>query len=162
MLKVIPKAWSYTFAVKEGDRPVAQVVDLSWWRYDGEIRIQDAVYTARRDRTSYVLESTAAGVIARAERPRWWSRKFIIEHSGRRYTLRAKSLLSRQLLLFEGSQRIGSIAPEGLFTTKASVEFPQTLPMFLQVFIIWLAMTVWKGEAGAAAAGGAAALSSGG
>lgn len=78
MLKVIRKAWSYTFSVTDGTKSVAQAVDLSWWRDKGELRIQDAIYTARRDNSSYVLES-AAGVLARAERPRRWLREFVIE-----------------------------------------------------------------------------------
>jgi hypothetical protein len=85
-------------------------------------------------------------VIARAERPRRWLRELGIEHSDRRYTLRAKSPFRRQLLLLEGSTQIGSISPDGLFTRKAEVELPQALPLFLKVFIIWLAMTIWKQE----------------
>jgi hypothetical protein len=143
MLKVIPKAWSYAFSVTDGTESVAQAVDLSFWRDKGELRIQGYIYKARRDRSSYVLES-AAGVLARAERPRRWLRELGIEHSGHRDTLRAKSPFRRQLLLLESSTQIGSISPEGLFTRKAEVELPQALPLFLKVFIIWLAMTIWK------------------
>lgn len=143
MLKVIPKGWSYSFSVTDGAESLAQAVDLSWWRDKGELRIQGYVYKASRNRSSYVLES-AAGVLARAERPRRWFRELDIEHSGHRYTLRGKSPLVRQLLLLEGSTQIGSISPEGLFTRKAEVELPQALPLFLRLFIIWLAMTVWK------------------
>jgi hypothetical protein len=142
-MKIIPKVWSYEFSVTEGTETVAQSVDLSFWRDKGELRIQGFLYKARRNRSSYVLES-AAGVLARAERPRRWLRELGIEHSDRRYTLRAKSPFRRQLLLLEGSTEIGSISPEGLFTRKAEVELPQALPLFLKVFIIWLAMTIWK------------------
>ena len=142
-MKIIPKAWSYAFSVTDGTECVAQAVDLSFWRDRGELRIQGYIYKARRNRSSYVLES-AAGVLARAERPRRWLRELGIEHSGHRYTLRAASPFRRQLLLLEGSTQVGSISPEGLFTRKAEVELPQALPLFLKVFIIWLAMTVWK------------------
>lgn len=144
-MKIVPKAWSYAFSVMDGSERVAQAVDLSFWRDKGELRIQGFIYKARRDRSSYVLES-GTGVIARAERPRRWLRELGIEHSDRRYTLRAKSPFRRQLLLLEGSTQIGSISPDGLFTRKAEVELPQALPLFLKVFIIWLAMTIWKQE----------------
>jgi hypothetical protein len=144
-MKVIPKAWSYSFSVTDGTESVAQAVDLSFWRDQGELRIQGYIYKARRNRSSYLLESTA-GVLARAERPRRWLRELGIEHLDRRYTLRAKSPFRRQLLLLEGSTQIGSISPDGLFTRKAEVELPQALPLFLKVFIIWLAMTIWKQE----------------
>jgi hypothetical protein len=145
MLKVIPKAWSYAFSVTDGSETVAQAVDLSWWSDKGELRIQGARYRAHRDKSAYILES-AAGVVARAERPNRWSSVFDIEHSGHRYTLRAKSAFRRQFLLLEGSTQVGSVSPEGLFTRKAAVWLPQSLPLFLQVFIVWLAMTLWKHE----------------
>jgi hypothetical protein len=143
MLKVIPKAWSYAFSVMDGTKPLAQAVNLSWWRDKGELRIQDEIYTARRDKSSYILES-AAGVLARAERPRKWFREFVIEHMGHLYTLRAKSAFGRQFVLLEGSTQVGSVSPEGLFTRKAVVDLPQAFPLFLQVFIIWLVMTLWR------------------
>jgi hypothetical protein len=143
MLKVIPKAWSYAFSVTDGATSIAQAVDLSWWRDKGELRIQGAVYRTHRDGSSYVLESSSK-VIARAERPRMLFREFVIEHSGHRYTLRAKSAFRRKFLLFEGESQVGSISAEGFFTRKAAVELPSQLPLVLQVFIIWLAMTLWK------------------
>jgi len=143
MLTVTSNAWSYTFSVTDGTESVARAVDLSWWGDKGELRIQDDIYTARRDKSSYLLES-AAGVLARAEQPRKWFGELVIEHSDRRYTLRAKSALRRQFLLLEGSRRIGSLSPEGLFTRNAAVELPKAIPLLLQIFIIWLAMTLWK------------------
>jgi len=145
MLKVIPRAWSYAFSVMHGSESVAKSVDLSWWRDKGEIRIQDDIYTARRDKSSYVLES-AAGVLARTQRPRRWHRELVIEHSGRRYTLRAKSAFRREFQLLDGPMKIGSISPEGLFTRRAAVELPKMFPLVLQVFIIWLVMMLWKHE----------------
>ena len=143
MLKVIPKTWSYSFSVTDDARSIAQSVDRSRWRDKGELRIQDDIYTARRDKSSYVLESTA-GEVARAAQPRKWRRELFIEHAGHRYTLRARSAFRRDLLLFEDSTQIGSVSPDGFFSRKAAVELPKELPLFLQVFVIWLAMTLWK------------------
>ena len=78
VMKVIPKAWSYAFSVMEGAESGAQTVDLSFRRDAGELRIQGYIYKARRNRSSYVLES-AAGVLVRAERPRRWLRELGIE-----------------------------------------------------------------------------------
>ena len=143
MLKVIPKTWSYSFSVRDDARSVAQAVDRSWWRDKGELRIQENIYTARRDKSAYVLES-AAGLLARAEQPRKWRRELFIEHSDHRYTLRAMSAFRRDLILFEDSAQIGSVSPDGLFSRKAAVDLPKELPLYLQVFVIWLAMTLWK------------------
>ena len=143
MLKVIPKKWSYSFSVTEDTRSVAESVNRSGWRDKGELRIQNDIYTARRDKSSYVLES-AAGVVARTEQPRKWRRELIIDHAGRRYTLRAKSGFRREFLLLDGPVKIGSISPEGLFTRRADADLPKFFPLYLQVFIIWLVMTLWK------------------
>ena len=42
-------------------------------------------------------------MLARAAQPRKWRRELFIEHSGHLYTLRAKSALRRDLMLFEDS-----------------------------------------------------------
>ena len=156
MLKVVPKSWwSYTFSVTDGGRPVAQAVNRSCWRDKAELQVEGAAYTARRDKSSFILESAGAP-IARAERPRRWFREFVIEHSGRRYLLRRRSAFRRQYLLLEGSTRAGSITPGGLFGRKAAVELPPDVPLHLQIFIIWIVMTLWKHDdnAGAAVVGG--------
>lgn len=151
MLQVIPKAWSYAFSVTDDAEPVAQAVDRSWWGDKGELRVEGATYTARRDKASYVLES-AASVLARAEKPRMFSREIVIDHAGRQYRLRPRSAFRREFLLFEGDAQIGSVAPEGAFTRKAVVDLPTTLPLVLRVFVIWLVMTLWKHGDSAAAA----------
>jgi hypothetical protein len=145
MLSVVPKAWSYTFSVLDGTESVAQAVELSWWGDKGELRIQGVTYTARSGESCYILES-ASGVLARAERPRKLFRELVVEHSGHRYRLRERSVFRREFVLFEGSRERGSISPEGLFTRKAAVTLPKAFPLFLQVFVIWLAMMLWKHE----------------
>ena len=146
MLKVTPKAWSFAFSMTDGAESAAQTVDLSWWSDKGELRIPGATYRTYRDKSAYVLES-ATGVLARAERAQREFREFVVEHSGRRYTLRAKTAFRRQFLLLDGNTQVGSISPEGLFTRKAAVKLPQALPLFLRLFFVWLAMTLWKHEA---------------
>lgn len=141
-LRAVPKAWSYTFSVKDGTDSVAEVVDVSWWGEKGELKVQGETYSACYEKPAYILES-AAGVLARAEHLKWLSRELAIEYAGQRYILRGKAL-HREFLLLEGDTQIGSIAAEGFLTRKVAVELPKELPLFLQVFIIWLAMTVWK------------------
>jgi hypothetical protein len=144
MLTVIPKTWSYAFRVMDGTRTVAETVNVSWWRDKAQLSVEGTDYTVRRERSTSFLESAAAGVLARAERPRRWRRELFIEHAGRRFTLRKESLFRRGYLLFEHGVPIGSISPDGIITRKAAAELPQELPLFVRVFIIWLVMTLWK------------------
>jgi hypothetical protein len=143
MLEVIPKAWSYAFSVTDEGESIAQTTNLSWWRDHSDLRVDGNTYRARRDGGSYVLESEGK-VVARAKRPRLFARGLNIEHLDHRYTLRAKSAFRRQFVLMDGATQIGSIAPQGVFTRKAAADLPETLPLSLRVFIIWLVMTLWK------------------
>ena len=158
MLKMMPKRFSWTFSVLDGSEPVAHAVDLSWWSDKGELTVQGVTYTARREGVmsgAFVLESTA-GVVARATKPSSLRRLLIVEHSGRQYTLRATSALRREFILLDGSTRIGSLSPEGIFTRRADVDLPSALPLTVRVFIIWLTVMLWKHDeaaAGAAAVG---------
>ncbi len=154
-MRMIPKPLSWTFSVLDGAEPVAHSVDRSWWSDKGELTVQGVTYTARREgvmRGAFVLESTA-GVVARATKPSAWRRSLIVEYSGRQYTLRAVSPLRREFVLLDGSTRIGSLSPEGFLTRRAVVDLPPSLPFPVRVFIVWLAVTLWKHEQAAAAAG---------
>jgi hypothetical protein len=150
VLKMIPKAFSREFSVMDGSQAVANVVDLSWWRRKGELTIQGGAYKVHRERAmsgAFVLES-AAGVLARAEKPGVLRRCLVIEHSDRRYTLHAKSPLRRELLLFDDSKQIGSLSPEGVFTRRATADLPRVWPLPVRVFVIWLAVMLWKSSEG--------------
>lgn len=57
-------------------------------------------------------------------------------------------------MLLDGVTPIGSMSPEGIFTRRAAVDLPSTLPLTVRVFIIWLTATLWKHEANAAAGTG--------
>ena len=152
MLKMIPKTFSWTFSVMDGTEPVAHAVDLSWWSDKGELTVQGITYTARREGVmsgAFVLESTA-GVVARATKPSALRRSLIVEHLGHQYMLRATSALRREFVLLDGSTRIGSLSPEGLFTRRAAVDLPPTLPLVVRVFIIWLTAMLWKHDEAAA------------
>ena len=154
MLRMIPKWFSWTFSVIDGAEPVAHAVDRSWWSDKGELTIEGVTYTARREGVmsgEFVLESTA-GVLARATKPSAFRRSLIVEHAGRRYTLRAVSALRREFVLLDGSTRIGSLSPEGIFTRRAAVDLPPALPLTVRVFIVWLTVMLWKHEQMAAAA----------
>ena len=105
---------------------------------------------------AFVLESTA-GVLARARKPSAWRRSLIVEHSGRQYTVRATSAFRREFVLLDGCTRIGSVSPEGIFTRRAAVDLPQTWPLPVRVFIIWLTVMLWKQDEGASSTAASAA-----
>ncbi len=146
MLRMIPNAFTWTFSIMDGAVRVAHAVDRSWWSATADLTVQGVAYTARREGLvsgQFLLES-AAGIVARATKPSALLRSFRIEHAERRYTLRAPSALRRELVLFDGTTRLGSVSPEGVFTRRAAVDLPSALPLAVRVFIVWLTVVIWK------------------
>ena len=47
---------------------------------------------------------------------------------------------------------VGAITPASAWSRRASAELPAALPLPVQVFVVWLAMLLWKREQDAAAA----------
>ncbi len=49
---------------------------------------------------------------------------------------------------------IGEIRRVGVLRFGAEADFPESWPLALQAFVVWIAMVAWKTDASAAAAGG--------
>ena len=60
------------------------------------------------------------------------------------YTLKAQSSFFRAFELLQGDQRIGVIKPDHVFTRKMTVDLPETMPLTVRLFIIWLVIVMWK------------------
>ena len=146
-LKMVTKGllpWKFT--VMAGPREIAEVVDHGWWPLKGELAIEGARYQARRERVmsgAFVFES-AGVVLARASKRSVLRRSFVIEHSGRHYTLRPKSAFHRDLQLLDGSTHLGSLTPESVVKRRANVDLPREWPLAIRVFVIWLAVMLWQ------------------
>jgi hypothetical protein len=150
MLKAIPKrCLSWDFTVMDRSQPVADI-DVSWWREKGQLTVEGTVHKVYREGLAsgaFILESTGL-VLARAEKTSAFRRSFTIDHAGKQYTLRAKSAFRRDFVLLEGAgaKELGSLSPEGVFRRRARVDFPEHLRLAVTVFMIWLAVILWKRE----------------
>ena len=154
MLTATPKRWfSWDFTVQEGSQPIAKI-DHSLWREKGTLTIEGKDYRVYREgvmRGEFVLESDGK-VLARAEKPSAFRRSFVVTHAGREYTLQAQSALRRPFVLLQGSQEVGWITPQGIFSRKTQVDLPEVLPLPVRVFLLWLTIVLWKRDADSAAA----------
>jgi hypothetical protein len=155
MLQAIPKRWfSWDFTVLQGSTPLADI-DMSLWREKGVLTVQGKTYQVYREGLvsgDFVLKSPES-VVARATKPSAFRRSFLIEHAGKQYMLRAKSAFRRGFVLLDGQREIGSLSPEGFCTRRSAIVLPEGLPVPVKVFIIWLAVILWKREAESGAAG---------
>ena len=145
-MKLVPKHfYSWDFTVVDWARTVAHI-DVSWWREQASLRVDGSTYRAHRERLlsgAYVLKHKGS-TVASARKPSVFRREFVVEHNGRRYTLRAKSPFERGYVLLKGAKGVGSITMESLFSYRASVKMPEDLPLPVQAFVLWLVINTWR------------------
>jgi hypothetical protein len=94
----------------------------------------------------FVLSSRGS-VLARAQKPSAFRRTFIIAHGDKHYRLQAKSAFRRAFELRDGDRVVGSLSPRDMFTRRMAADLPETLPLPLKLFMMWLAVIMWKREA---------------
>ena len=162
MLQLIPQGWfGWNFDVLDNDRKLAEI-KTSTLPESGTISLDGASYRACREGMfsgEFFLESDGQ-TIARADKPSAFRSSFDITYFDRSYTLKKESLVGRSFILLEGDREAGSIRPEGLLTRKATVSLPEEMPRPVQLFVVWLAILLWRRESSAGAATAASAASS--
>ncbi|MDD5264273.1 MAG: hypothetical protein PHU43_05480 [Candidatus Bipolaricaulis sp.] len=151
--KVAPRRWcSWDFAVVDERGQEIGEVKLSAWRERGSVVAGGLEYEVSRERalgTSFVLEGAGSSV-ARADKRSAFRRAFAIVHGQKEYVLRAPSAWRREMLLCEDLTKIGSVAPDGVFGRQARADLPEDLPLEFRLFVIWLALILWKRQQQAA------------
>jgi hypothetical protein len=149
-LGLVPRRWySWDFTLTSGDRTLAQF-DLSSWREKGVVTIGGEEHRVYREGTvsgDFVIER-GGQVLARAAKPSAFRSTIVITHAGGQYTLRKQSVWKRAFVLFEGDTSIGSLSPSSWLTRGATVNLPADWPLAVKTFVVWLAIILWKREAG--------------
>lgn len=143
----VPRRWlSWDFRVLEpSGREVAEI-DVAVLRERATVQIDGSTYELAREgmlRGAFLLEKSGE-VLARAEKPSAFRRLFHIEHAGTHYTMSQRSLLRRAFVLRRGDDEVGTVAPERFLGRRVRVELPDDLPVPAAVFVIWLAILLWK------------------
>jgi hypothetical protein len=101
----------------------------------------------------FILEADGA-IVASAQKPSSLRRRLLIEHDGRQYELKPQGLFTRTYELHDGPAVIGSLSARHVFTRAMDVDLPETLPLPVRVFVVWLTVILWKRDAQASSAGG--------
>jgi hypothetical protein len=68
--------------------------------------------------------------------------------------LESRSWTGREYVLLLGSQEVGRIQREGFSGRKLLLEFPDDMPLFLQLFLVYVVASQARRERAAAASGG--------
>ena len=151
-MTIVPKRWySWDFDVVDGERHLA-VVDVSSWREKGLLTVEGVEHRVYREgaMSDFILERGGT-VLARGTKPSAFRDTILVGYSGRQYMLRKKSVWRRAFILLDGDNEIGSLAPDSIWTRHATVSLPRDWPLPINVFVIWLAIILWKREADAGA-----------
>jgi hypothetical protein len=94
-----------------------------------------------------------SSIIGRAEKPSFFRRRFHVTSAGHRLTLESTSFRGREYVLLLGNEEVGWIKRHGFTGKKMDLDFPDEVPLFLQVFLAYLVACQAKREAAAAASG---------
>lgn len=155
MLQISPMRWfSWDFTVERGGRAVAEL-DISWWRERGELTIDGRTYGVRRDGLisgDFTLTAPDGTVVATASKPSILHRRFAVVHGGHTITIEARSAWGRTMDVLLDGRAVGAISPAGAWTRRAVAELPDALPLPVQVFVVWLAVLLWKRDEDAVSA----------
>lgn len=146
-LQIVPTNWyDWKFRVTDGSQSVANLT-VSGWCEQGALNIGASAYRINRESWmsgAFILEREDT-VLARAEKPSFFRREFVIYHRDREYLLRPESLFRRAFVLLDSSQHVvGSITPKTAFTRTAAADLPDVLPLPVRMFIVWLTMLSWR------------------
>ena len=153
-LRLVPKHWfSWSFTLEDAAGIPFGKVLLSCWRERGSVAVGEIEYRVRRDGfTGPFVVGREGTELARAVKTSLFRHEFTIRHEGRTYTLKRVSSWRREFGVWTDAGRVGTIAPESCFTRRAAVNLPDTMPVFLQAFCVWLTTLMWKRAADAATA----------
>jgi hypothetical protein len=155
VLRTVPAGWaSWSVKVLSGDEELTRL-HISLFRSKGSFELDGATFTIQ-PKGFFQLDAElrkGASVIGRAEKSSLTRRRFTITSAGHHLELESQSWLGREYALFLGKQEVGTIRRSGFLGRRCEMEFPDEVPVFLQVFLLYLALTQAKREAAAAGSG---------
>lgn len=145
VLRIKPSSWlTRNVTIFDDAGSAVAEIAFAWFREAGKATIGGSTFTMRRDGWTgpFVLERNGK-TVASAEKPSPFHRHFMVEYAGKEYDLMAESAFFRRFVLCDGGNVIGWMAPDHAFTNKAHAAFPAEIPLPVQVFTIWLVLTLW-------------------
>ena len=136
---------SYTISAKKKGRALT-TVSIRWFREAGSFSLDGQTFDLGREgwMGGDFFLSIGRRELASADKPSAWHRRFTVRADGTKYVLQARSAFSRKFDLLRGRRKVGSIEPTSIWTRGATADLPAELPLELRVFMIWLALLLWK------------------
>jgi hypothetical protein len=154
MIRARPRhlfSWDFDFLLDDGS---SIPLDMAGWlREGGRFTWAGTEYQIVREGFWFrdFLLAAEGQVLARATKISLFGRSFAVRLSDRDLELRA-SWFSRRFGLIAQDAVVGMVSPDGFFTRSWTAEFPEDLSVPVQVFLLSLAILMWRRQNNAAAA----------
>lgn len=145
MLDILPRsAFSWNFDVVEDGTLIAQL-EMSSWRERGEVVLNEGTFALYRDgmRGPFLLEHSGT-IYATAIKESVLRNSFVVELADRTYQFKKTSTFRRAFALIQDGVEVGWMNPVKAISRKAQATFPEDLPLGVHIFLIWLALIIWK------------------
>lgn len=128
-------------------------LEITAFRSRGSFQLEGEGFTVEPEgffQTAAVLKKGAA-ILARAQKPSIFRRRFEITSAGHRMVLECRRWTGRDYVLLLGSREVGRIQRVGFAGRRLRMEFPDDVPLFILVFLTYLVAVQARREAAAAA-----------
>lgn len=155
ILEAEPTGWLSRNAVIRSNGKELTELKITPWKSWGSFTLDGEEFTIEPSGFWLINAHLRKGstIIARAEKPSMWRRAFKITSADASMTLESLSWRGREYALLIGQQEVGRVSREGMTGRKIRLEFPDEVPVVLQVFLTYLVLCQAKRESDAAAAG---------
>ncbi|MCP4368055.1 MAG: hypothetical protein GY797_08115 [Deltaproteobacteria bacterium] len=143
MLRAIPDKWySWNYNVFDNKTAIASITN----HWDFSIFADDADYSIYSESffSNVHILGTGGTVLARAEKPNTFSRSYKVDYNDNLYILEAKTFILWKFVLRKDGRIIGEMYPEPFFSRKATIDFPESLPLVIRIFLARLVITEWQ------------------
>ncbi|MEM9996084.1 MAG: hypothetical protein AAF809_00150 [Bacteroidota bacterium] len=146
--------FSWSYRLYDGDREVA-LLDHSAFLEQADIKIEGIPFRLDRDGLAGAFTLAFEGVVvAQATKRSVFSNVFDVmlgdldpndDRAPAAFVLQRASLSSNRFIVYSATgDAIGSIRRTSVWTRKARVDLPATIPLGVRVFLFWLAVLMWR------------------
>ena len=152
ILRADPLSWAgYGYSIRRDDVELTQL-RITLFRSRGSFQLDGEDFSLKpRGFLGRDVEMIRGGsVIARSTRPSLLRRRFEVSSAGHHLVLESRSWTGRKYVLLLGSQEVGRVTREGWIGKKMELDFPNEVPVVLQILLVYLVACEAKREAAAA------------
>lgn len=140
--------------VLSGDDEVTQL-KVSFLKGNGSFEVDGDTFTIDSHgimRSDAVMKK-GASVIAKVKHKGFPRGRFEISSAGHKLVMKSHGWMGKRYSVGLMDQEVGQVQRAGFLGTKITLDFPDEVPVFLQVLIIYIALAHARRQGAAAAAG---------